>query len=144
MGFLDIFNTEIAMEAVSEITTFIDDPMTYLLNEFNRSKNKSPRPNDILLSDVIHVDGKVYAEINKAGSELRKVNAYSEAISLYDKAISTIEGIMNEIPSKEKEIVEYTINELKMSLLDTIKERDDYTSRRKSIIAKYSILFDKI
>ena len=135
---------EVVMESVSDITPFIDDPESYLVAMYRNYSSKSRNPEECQLTDILHVDGLLYCSIRKAGNDLNKVNAYDSTLVIYNKMVEIMTSLLDAIPKTEKETLQYSIDDMKEAILDTIKERDEFTSKRKATLAQYSILLDKL
>ena len=99
---------------------------------------------EALFTEDLKTDGKVYTSVISACNELVKVNAYTEALAIYAKFIEIIEELIKTSSKEDKDNLEWSMNELKSSLLKVMKSRDDYTSKRKAVLAKYSDLIKKI
>lgn len=127
----------IATEDYSDISVFLEDPIRYLDISSRNEKISDP---DAIYCKTLDTNGIVYNSVVKACSDLVKVNAYAEAMAIYSRIIDVYTSLLDQIPSDEKENVEWAIGELNNLLMDTMKQRDDYTSKRKSMIARYSYL----
>lgn len=135
----DEINSFLAKEALSDVSTFLDDPEQYLV--INHRENKM-RFGKAAYTSSIDVGGELYNSVERVCKELRSVNCYQEAIELYQNLICRLQDFLTEPISKEdKDNIEFTINEFKSELLNVMKDRDEYISKRNSILGKYSLLF---
>lgn len=107
-------------------------------------RNELFKNNEYLYTDTLSSDSKLFKSIESICNELISVNAYTEALTIYSKYIDIISATIEKLPSSEKKNLQWTLDELKNSLIRTIGLRDDYTSNRKAILAKYSDLVNKI
>lgn len=140
--FKEIDPSFIAQEEYSDISTFVDDPVNYLDITSREIRFSNP---DAIYTEVLNTDGKLYMSVDRACNELIKVNAYNEAIALYSYLINVMKQLSSKNISKDDtDNLNWSIDETKTKLLKTIALRDDYTSKRKSIVALYSDLIDKI
>lgn len=131
----------VAEEGYSDISQFIEDPETYL-NITYRSEDLKGK--SVLYTTPLSTGGEVFTSIDKACQELIKVNAYTEALAIYQSFIDTVEGIKEGLSKQELQNLDWSIDEVKRKILEVMKERDEYTSRRKATIARYSALVSKI
>ena len=69
-----------------------------------------------------------------------KVNAYTEALLIYQSFIEKLEILSEDLGKQDKTVINNTIDVIQGLVLNTMKEREEYQSKRKSIIAKYSYL----
>lgn len=131
-----------ATESLSDVSTFLNDPEQYLMVTYR--ENQIKHGNKVPYTFTIGIGGELYNSIERVCKEFRSVNCYQEAIDLYNSLINRLELFLGDNLSKEdKETVEFTLNEFKSELLDVMKERDDYLSRRNAILGKYSLLFQR-
>lgn len=128
----------VAMESyeIQELSPFFNDPGEYLDNLF--------RMNNTEYGNVLHEDGRIFCIVNAAANELIKVNAYTEALALYDNLLQVIEKLLKTVPKDKKSIFQYSIDTLKDNIIKTIGLRDEYTSKRKSVLSKYSDLLERL
>lgn len=122
-----------AMEDYSDISVFFNDCDLYM--EGYHKNN----PGD-LYTEPLGVDGVVYTSVIKAGKELISVNAYTEALRIYQTTIDKLEEIAEGLNKKDQENVRASIDNLQGLVLTTMKLRDSYQAKRRSIISKYSNL----
>ena len=127
----------IATEDYSDISVFLEDPIRYLDYSSRNEKFSDP---DALYCKALDTNGIIYNSVTKACNDLVRVNAYSEAMAIYSKMIEVYESLLDQIPKDEKGNVEWAIGEMKNALMNTMKQRDEYTSKRKATIARYSYL----
>lgn len=127
----------IATEEYSDISVFLEDPIRYLDISSRNEKILDP---ESIYCKALDTDGIIYNSVIKACNDLVKVNAYSEAMAIYTRMIEVYESLLDQIPKDEKDNVEWAIGEMKNALMDTMKQRDEYTSKRKATIARYSYL----
>lgn len=140
--FKDIEPSLIAQEEYSDISTFVEDPINYL--DITSREMRFSNPNT-LYTDVLNTDGKLYMSIDRACNELIKVNAYNEAIALYSYLVNILKRLITKNISKDDiDNLNWSIDEARSKVLNTIALRDEYTSKRKSVVARYSDLIDKI
>lgn len=126
-----------ATEEYSDISIFFEDDFFYL-----ESYHKN-HPDEFYV-EPLGIDGIVSNSIIKAGKDLVKVNAYTEALLIYQSFIEKLEILAEDIDKRDKSILKNTIDVIQGLVLDTMKEREEYHSKRKSIIAKYSYLTKKL
>lgn len=107
-------------------------------------KNELFKNKSYLYTDTLVADGRLYNAIETVCNDLIKVNAYTEALLIYSKYIDIITDTIKKMPASEKNNLQWTLDELKNALIRTIGLRDEYTSNRKSVLAKYSDLIDKL
>lgn len=140
--FKDIAPSLIAQEEYSDISTFVEDPINYL--DITSREMRFSNPNS-LYTEVLNTDGKLYMSIDRACNELIKVNAYNEAIALYSYLVNILKRLSTKNISKDDiNNLNWSIDEARSKVLNTIALRDEYTSKRKSVVARYSDLIDKI
>ena len=134
-------DTIIATEALSDIAMFIENPDLYL-EVTNRELKFQNDNNDIAYTEVLHTDGKVYASIVSIGNELVRVNAYAEAIKLYTAMIDKFTEFSKDsmLTKDDVESLNWSIAELKSALMKVLSDRDEYASKRKGVLGKYSDL----
>lgn len=132
---------DVAIEALSDITLFIDNPDFYL-ETTNRNLKFEGDPRDIDYTEVMHSDGKLYCSIVAVCNDFVKVNAYTEAIRLYTAMIDKFTEFSKDssLTKDDVEALNWSIAELKNNLMGVISARDDYNSKRKSVLAKYEDL----
>lgn len=140
MNIIDAFDIDIATESFGDASNFLRDPYIYL----DRSNSSNPDKNGLYTSDL-DTNGCVYTTITKACDELVKVNAYQEAI----KMLTTFIDLMNDIKKNNEHVtpddienLNWSISEVQNKTMDVCKMRDEYTSKRKEILAKYSLLYE--
>lgn len=138
MSFIDEDSS--AMESVSDVSTFLKDPDTYLQVTYQSNRLSDE---DALYTGSLDTNSEIYNSVETACKELISVHAFTEAIAIYDHMIDKCSAILSTVSKVDKENLEWTINEFKSSLLNTMKLRDEYTSKRRSIIAKYQDLIKK-
>lgn len=122
-----------ATEEYSDISIFFKDDFFYL-----ESYHKN-HP-DEFYTEPLGIDGIVSNSIIKAGKDLVKVNAYTEALLIYQSFIEKLEILSEDLGKQDKTVINNTIDVIQGLVLNTMKEREEYQSKRKSIIAKYSYL----
>lgn len=132
-----------ATESLSDISTFLDDPEQYLMVTYR--ENKIKYGDGLSYTYTLGVGGDLYNSIERVCKELRNVNCYQEVIQLYNILIHRLECFLKEesLSNDDKETIDFAINEFKSELLNVMKERDEYLSRRNAILGKYSLLFQK-
>lgn len=143
-AFIDELDSyQIATESgeMLEVSPFFEKTDDYLDMVY---RNELMKDKSYLYTDTLSSDSKLYTAIETVCNDLIKVNAYTEALSIYSKYIDIITETIKKLPSSEKDNLQWTLDELKNSLIRTIGLRDEYTSNRKSILAKYSDLISKI
>jgi hypothetical protein len=129
-----------AQEEYSDISQFFSDPDNYLDITYRTEESHN---SNILYTAPISTGGMVYTTIDKACQELIKVNAYTEALALCQSFLDKIESIKENLAKEDLQNVNWSEDEIKKSILNIMKMRDDYTSLRKSTIARYSALVNK-
>lgn len=122
-----------ANESYSDISLFFKDDYFYL-----ESYHKN-NPGEVY-TEPLGIDGIVCNSVIKAGKELTKVNAYAEALLIYQTFIDRLENMSEGLNKRDKNNIENTIDIIQGLVLDVMKERDEYYSKRKSVIARYSEL----
>lgn len=120
-----------ANEEYSDISLFFKDDDFYL-----ESYHKN-NPEEIY-TEPLGIEGVVANSVIKAGRELTKVNAYTEALLIYQSFIDKLEMVSEGLDRFDRGNIQNTIDTIQGFVLDTMKERDEYHSKRKSIIARYS------
>lgn len=140
---LDIIDSfdgmNIATEELSDVSMFFKDPSQFLDIEYRENKASNP---DILYTADLDTGGKVFTSVVKACTELVKVNAYQEALLILSQTIDKMKMLREDNLGKDdNENLDWSINELKTMVLKTSQARDEYTSKRKSVLAKYSLLY---
>lgn len=131
-----------ATESLSDVSAFLDDPEQYLMVTYR--ENKIKYGDGLSYTYTIGVGGDLYNSIERVCKELRSVNCYQEVIQLYNTLIHRLELFLEEsLSNEDKETIDFVINEFKSELLNVMKERDEYLSRRNAILGKYSLLFQK-
>lgn len=138
-------SSDIAMEALSDITMFIDNPDFYL-EVTNRNLGFQNSNSDIEYTEVMHTDGKLFASIVSICNEFVKVNAYTEAIRLYTAMIDKFTEFSKDssLSKNDVDALNWSIAEMKDLLMKVIAERDEYNGKRKGILAKYSDLLKSL
>ena len=126
---------------LSEISTFINDPSQYLDVSYRQGKFLNP---NTTYTNALSSEGIVYKSIIKACNELVKVNAYTEALCIYSAMIDLMTELLPDVEKDDQENLKWSIDEMKSLLIDTMKQRDEYTSKRKSVISKYSVIVEKL
>ena len=131
----------IADESLSDISIFMENPDYYL--DMTKKKNVLDENNSY--ASALDIDGELYLSIEKACNELVKVNAYQEAISIYEEMIKICKELKDHVTkNSDKTILNTTIDEFKTSIMQVMKQRTQYTSRRKSILGKYSDIIKRL
>lgn len=120
-----------ANEAYSDVSLFFKDDEFYL-----ESYHKN-NPGEVY-TEPLGMEGIVCNSVIKAGKELTKVNAYTEALLIYQTFIDKLEKMSEGLNKQDKRNLENSIDIIQGLVLNTMKERDEYQSRRKSVIARYS------
>ena len=140
-NFFSLINNQldIATEC-AELSTFLKNPDEYL-ETTNRRIGFQNENSDILYTEVLKVDGCIYAEIIRVGKDLEKYNLYDEAISFYTKMIARLETFKKSLTKDDYDNVDWSIQELKETKLEAMKKKEFYESGKKSILAKYDHLF---
>lgn len=126
-----------ANEEYSDISLFFKDDDFYL-----ESYHKN-NPGEIY-TEPLGMEGVVCNSVIKAGKELTKVNAYTEALLIYQSFIDKLEQTSEGLNKQDKRNLENSIDIIQGLVLNTMKERDEYHSKRKSVIARYSELIKKL
>ena len=126
---------------LSEISTFVENPSNYLEVSYRNGKFSNP---NVTFTSTLSTEGMLYNSVVKACDELINVQAYTEAMLIYSCMIDRMTELLDDVDEDEQENLKWSIDEMKTALLKTMKQRDDYTSIRKSIISKYSVLVDKL
>ena len=135
------FFHEIALEEYSDLSVFCDDPVNYLDVTYRQMQFTNK---DCIYTETLKTDGLVYSSIIKACNDLTKVNAYQEAILIYTKMISIFEKLKKTASKEDADNLQWSIDEMKSLLMKTIQMRDEYSSKRKAIISRYSELVEKL
>lgn len=99
---------------------------------------------DELYTKPLSMGGNIYLSIEKACQELNRVNAYMESLTIYNAFLQKLEEIKKELDGEERLNVQMSIDGIQESILKTMQLRDQYTSKRKEILAKYSTVIDKL
>lgn len=120
-----------ATEDYSDISIFFSDEELYLQGYHKNNPGE-------VYTEPLGVNGIVFNSVKKAGKELISVNAYTEALRIYQTFIEKLELILDDLGKSERGNIENSIDVLQGMVLDSMKARDSYHSRRKSIISKYS------
>ena len=126
---------------LSEISTFIEDPSNYLEVSYRNGRFANP---DITFTNTLSTEGTLYNSVVKACNELINVQAYTEAMLIYSCMIDRMTELLDDVDKDDQDNLKWSIDEMKTALLETMKQRDDYTSKRKSVVSKYSVLVDKL
>lgn len=126
-----------AIEEYSDISVFFKDQDLYL-DSYHKNNPEE------LYTEPLGYKGIVCDSIIKAGRELTKVNAFTEALLLYQTFIERLEIIGDGLARQEKAILENTIDVMQGIVLDTMRARDEYHSKRKATIARYSSLIKSL
>lgn len=138
MDMIDTFDSGVAMESFGDVTEFIRDPKLYLDN------SRKEHSTEAMYTADLDTNGRVYTTVVKACDELVKVNAYQEAIKIYTTIIDHMEYTKKnnpEVTKDDEENLNWAISELQNKMMNTCKLRDEYTSKRKSVLAKYSLMY---
>jgi hypothetical protein len=130
----------VAEEGYSDISQFMSDPENYLNITY---RNADIHGDATLYTAPLSTGGEVFVTIDKACQELVKVNAFTEALAIYQSFLDTIYSIRDGLSKQELQNLDWTIDEVKSKILEIMKDRDEYTSKRKSTIARYSALVSK-
>lgn len=138
-----INSLDIATESISDITTFIDNPDFYLEATNKKTSFEGEHRSYV---EALQTGGRLYQSIITIGNELIRVNAYAEAIRLYSAMIDrfTIFSKDSDLTKDDVEEIKWSISELKTTLMNVLSLRDEYNSKRKSVIAKYSDLLNML
>lgn len=120
-----------AMEEYSDISIFFKDSDLYLEGYGKNNPGET-------YTEPLSMDGIVCASVIKAGKELVNVNAYTEALRIYQSFIDKLEEISDGLGKQDRQNIEITVDIIQGLVLNTMKARDSYQSRRRSIISKYS------
>lgn len=126
-----------ATEEYSDISIFFKDQDFYLESYHKNNPEE-------FYTEPLGYRGIVCDSIIKAGRELTKVNAFTEALLLYQSFIDRLEIIGDGLNRQEKAILENTVDMIQGIVLDTMRARDDYQSKRKATIARYSSLIKSL
>lgn len=99
---------------------------------------------DDLYTKPLGMGGNIYLSVDKACQELNRVNAFAESLMIYNTFLQRLEKIKKELDGEEKINIQMSINGIQEAILKTMQLRDQYTSKRKEVLAKYSTIIDKL
>lgn len=126
-----------ANESYADIAQFFVNQDAYLQHSYNKQLDK-------LYTEPLSTGGIVYQSIAKACNDMINVHAYTEALMIYDKFIQRLENLAEDFTGEDRENIRNTISDIKGMVLETLKARDDYLAKRKSILAKYSSIIEEL
>lgn len=135
-------NPSVATEAMyGDVLSFLKDPDNYL--DLSWAKCKYDQ-NDPLYTDYIRADGRITCSVFKICTELTKVNAYTEALAILDYYLKEMKRIFDEVAKEDQENIRYAIDLIQEKILDTMEQREEYTSNRKATLSRFSDLLKEI
>lgn len=120
-----------ATEDYSDISIFFKDE-DFFLSSYHKNNPEET------YTEPLGVGGIVHNSVLKACKELVSVNAYTEALRIYQTFIDKLECIADGLDKRNVSNIQSSIDVMQGMVLETMKQRDSYYSRRKSIISKYS------
>lgn len=137
----DSSSVSIANEAsYGNVLAFLKNPDEFLDNNWASDKYQE----GLLYTETLRDDGLITCSIKKVGSELLKVNAFTEAIAVYTEYLDQLKRIQSEVAKKDKDNLQYTIDGIQKCILDAVTAREDYTSNRKAIMARFDSILKMI
>lgn len=129
-----------ATEEYSDISGFMTDSMNYL--EVMERKNSRSRE-ESLFTEPVSTGGIVTESVDKACQDLIKVQAYTEALYIAQKYMDKLIDLVGYVSKEEQKNLAITVDEMQEKILDMVKLRDEYTSKRRSVISRYATLLKK-
>lgn len=134
----DIDRMMIATESLSDVGVFMENPTYYLETSTKRYPGAS-------FVEELNTDGSLYLSVDNICSELLRVQAFQEAISIYERMIEICKELTGEVTSKkEKNVLIQTMDDFQCSIVDIMRQRNEYTSKRKAVLGKYSDIIKRV
>lgn len=131
---------DMVTESYSDISIFLSESETYLDGIYNKNKSGDP---DAAYTLPISSGGEVTMSIMKACKDLISVKAFTEALFIYQTYLDRLEDLKENLKQDDIMVIQDTIGCIQGEILNTVKERDDFYSNRKSILARYSGIIKK-
>lgn len=129
----------IGNESYADVPVFLEDPEGYL--DYNSKKTENSNK---MYTEPLSTGGEVYIQIERAGKELMSVNAYTTAIALYQAFEKDLETIRKIVKAEEQMNIDDSISQIKINIIEAIKQREEYNSKRKAILSKYSSIIKMV
>ena len=124
----------IANEDYSDLYMFITRPNVYLDDLYDKN---SILDEDYLYTTQLATGGDIYISAIKACNELIKVGYYDEAYLICEKMIKLMNKLLKSTSKVDIDILKDSIKEMRSFMVNIIKQKEEYESKRKSIYAKY-------
>ena len=129
----------IGLESYADVPVFLEDPEGYL--DYNSKKAENSNK---MYTEPLSTGGEVYIQIEKACKELMSVNAYTTAIAVYQNFEKDLESIRKIVKTEEQMNIDDSISQVKINIIEAIKQREEYNSKRKAVLSKYSSIIKMV